>query len=156
MLLQRKQLNPLALLGHVGEEIDGISRFFDDFSHFYGFPTVRGVESPIFSPHLDFVEKENNYELTIEVPGIEQKNIDIEITEDNTIVVKGEKIQEKEENKNEIHVSERYYGSFRRELKLPNRADADKINASYKNGILTIDIPKKEEEKPKIKKIEIN
>jgi len=146
--------NPLSLLRTFGHDVDEISRLFDDVSHFYGLPTVRGVESPNFSPSISFIDKEDKYELTVEVPGIDQKNVTVELS-DGSIIIKGEKKKEEKKETDEEYLCERYFGSFRRELKLPNNSDSEKIDANYKNGVLTIDIPKKEEEKPKTKKIDV-
>jgi HSP20 family protein len=83
-----------------------------------------------------------------EVPGMEAKDIDISLAGD-VLTIKGEKKSEREEKKENYHLVERTYGSFSRSLKLPSAVDADKIEASYKQGVLTVSCPKKEEVKPK-------
>ena len=156
MLAKRKTVSPLRLLGHIGEEFDEVSKWFDDFSHFYGFPTVRGIDGPLFSPSIEFTDKQENYILTVEIPGVKQNEVTLELTEDSTLVIKGEKKQEEKKEDDQTYIRERYYGAFRREIRLPADANPDDINASYESGILTINILKKQvEEKSKSKKIEI-
>ena len=99
-------------------------------------------------PAVDVSETPDQVTIKAEVPGLEAKDIDISLTGD-VVTVKGEKKSEREEKKENYHLVERSYGSFSRSLKLPAAVDADKIEASYKQGVLTITCPKKEEVKPK-------
>jgi len=99
-------------------------------------------------PAVDVAETPDKVEIKAEVPGMEAKDIDISLTGD-VLTIKGEKKSEREEKKESYHLVERSYGSFSRSLRLPAAVNADKIQASYKRGVLTITCPKKEEVKPK-------
>ncbi len=99
-------------------------------------------------PAVDVSETEDKITVKAEIPGMEAKDIDISMVGD-TLVIKGEKKAEKEEKDENYHMVERSYGSFSRSMKLPATVDPDKVDASYKNGVLIIVLPKKEEVKPK-------
>jgi len=99
-------------------------------------------------PAVDVSETEDKITVKAEIPGMEAKDIDISMSGD-TLTIKGEKKTEKEEKEENYHLVERSYGSFRRAMKLPASVDADKVEATYKNGVLTVILPKKEEVKPK-------
>ena len=149
---------PLATLRH---EID---RLFDDFR--LGWPrpggrTVFDVE-PFWrgeltfgkAPAVDIAEREKEYEITAELPGMEEKNIDVKFA-DGVLTIKGEKQEEKEEKKKNYYLSERRFGSFQRSFQVPEGVDADKIDASFKNGVLTVILPKSPEAQKREKKIAI-
>ena len=93
------------------------------------------------TPAMDIVEKDGAYEITAELPGLEAKDIDIQLS-DGMLTIKGEKHQEKEEKTKGRYISERRYGSFRRSLQVPGSVDDNKIEASYKSGVLTVTLPK--------------
>jgi HSP20 family protein len=93
------------------------------------------------TPAIDIVEKEKAFELTAELPGLDVKDIDIQIA-NGTLTIKGEKQEQKEEKTKDRYVSERRYGSFRRSLQVPGSVDAGKIEANYKGGVLTVTMPK--------------
>jgi len=101
-----------------------------------------------WSPAVDVLEKEGNLILHVEVPGMNEKDIDLKL-EGNVLTLKGEKKQENEEERNNYHRMERYYGSFSRSFTLPDSVDRDGIRADYKNGILTVTIPQKPEVRPR-------
>jgi HSP20 family protein len=92
--------------------------------------------------------------LKIEVPGIEQKDIDVRL-ENNTLTVRGERKFEKEEKEENFHRVERRYGSFFRAFTLPNTVDAESVSADYDNGVLKIKLSKKAEAKPKQIKVNV-
>lgn len=118
--------------------------------------TSRGEEKDLvastWSPSVDIYEAENALVLTAEVPGIEEKDVEIKI-EDSTLTLKGERNFEKEKKEENYHRIERAYGSFYRSFALPRNIDQDKIHAESENGILKITMPKKPELKPKKVKI---
>ena len=154
-MLARRQnpLNILRRLDTLGKEEDLFSSMLDDLFHFHGFSPLSGISNPNFSPALNFVDKGDKYTLSVELPGMNKDETNIEI-DDGTLVIKGEKKTEKEEKTNDRYVSERCYGSFRREVILPNDSVTEDISATYQNGVLSIDIPKvKATEKEKTKKI---
>jgi HSP20 family protein len=96
------------------------------------------------TPAIDIVEKDKAFEVTAELPGLDVKDIDIQFA-NGTLTIKGEKQEQKEEKTKDRYVSERRYGSFRRSLQVPDSVDADKIEASYKGGVLTVTLPKSPE-----------
>src|SRR5438270_10517931 len=102
--------------------------------------------SGAFGPAVDVYEDEHNVTLKLEVPGIDDKDIDVRV-ENNTLMVRGERKFEKEEKEENFHRIERRYGSFVRTFKLPNTVDAEKVEASYEKGSLTITMAKRAEAK---------
>ncbi|MBN1637104.1 MAG: Hsp20/alpha crystallin family protein [Deltaproteobacteria bacterium] len=132
-----------------------INQLFDDF--FSGFDrspfgTLEDISE--FSPSLNMSEDEKNVTVTTELPGMDENDININISKD-TLTIKGEKKEEKEEKDKESYYRERSFGSFQRVLSLPGGIDVNKTEASFKKGVLTITMPKLEEEKKATKKIKI-
>ena len=107
-----------------------------------------------FAPPVDVYEDEHNITLKIEVPGIDEKDIDVRI-ENNTLTVHGERKFEKEEKEENFRRVERQYGSFTRSFTLPSTVDPEKVSAAYDKGILKISLAKKAEAKPKQIKINV-
>lgn len=118
--------------------------------------TARGEErdmiSSTWAPSVDIYETENAIIMNAEVPGIDEKDIEIKI-EDNTLTINGERKLEKETSEENYHRIERSYGSFYRSFTIPRQIDQDKINAEHDNGVLRITMPKKPESKPKTVKV---
>ena len=112
------------------------------------------LASSSWIPPVDIYEDENNIVVKADLPGMDQKDIEVKV-ENNTLIIKGEKKFEDEEKKDNYHRIERFYGTFQRAFTLPDTVDVDKIKASYKNGVLEITIPKKPETKPKQIKVEV-
>jgi HSP20 family protein len=106
------------------------------------------------APAVDVVETDDAYELTADLPGIDEKNIEVKLAEGG-LTIKGERQEEKEEKKKDYYLHERHFGSFERHFALPDGVDADKIEASFKNGVLTVRLPKKPEAIRPEKKIEV-
>jgi HSP20 family protein len=129
-------------------ETPAISRLFENF--FTDFPfsgsLMHGNEN--WMPSVDILEREGNLILRAELPGMTEKEIDLKV-EGNTLTLKGERKMENEDKKSNYHRVESSYGSFTRSFTLPETVDLDKINAEYKNGILTIALPQKPEVKPR-------
>ena len=107
-----------------------------------------------FAPPVDIYEDEHNITLKIEVPGIDEKDIDVRI-ENNTLIVHGERKLEKEEKEENFRRVERQYGSFTRSFTLPNSVDTGQVSANYDNGVLKIKLAKKSEAKPKQIKVNV-
>lgn len=105
-------------------------------------------------PSLEIHEDENQFNLTVDVPGIERKDIDISVT-GNTLTVKGERKHEEKKREKGYFYSERRYGSFQRSIQLPSEVESDKIAANYKDGVLEVTIPKSEKVKPKQIKVDV-
>ena len=101
-----------------------------------------------FAPPVDVYEDEHNFILKIEVPGVEEKDIDVRI-ENNTLIVHGERKFEKEEKEENYRRVERQYGSFTRSFTLPNSVDPGQVSAHYDKGVLKVNLAKKAEAKPK-------
>jgi len=130
-----------------------MDRLWDSF--FEGRPTRRASEEGEWLPSLDVSETKGDLVVKAELPGIDPKNIDISLNE-GVLTIKGEKRREKEEKEEGYHLVERSYGSFTRSIRLPREIQNEKINASYKNGILKITLAKSEEAKKKEIKIKVD
>jgi HSP20 family protein len=107
-----------------------------------------------FAPAVDVYEDEHKVTLKIEVPGIEEKDIDVRI-ENNTLTVHGERKIEKEEKEENYRRVERRYGSFTRTFNLPQTVETENVSATYDKGVLKISLPKKAEAKPKQIKVNV-
>ena len=107
-----------------------------------------------FAPPVDVYEDEHNITLKIEVPGIEEKDIDVRI-ENNTLTVHGERKFEKEEKEENYRRVERQYGSFTRSFTLPTTVDPEQVQANYEKGVLKVKLAKKAEAKPKQIKVQV-
>src|SRR5438477_12472590 len=116
--------------------------------------TDENLTTAAFVPPVDIYEDEHNITLKIEVPGIDQKDIDLRL-ENNTLTVRGERKFEKEEKEENFHRVERRYGSFFRAFTLPNTLDPESVKADYDNGVLKIMLAKKAEAKPKQIKVNV-
>jgi len=118
-----------------------IDRLFDDFTRgFPSFSTAASGRNELL-PAMDVVETENEFELTAELPGLEETDVQINLT-DNVLTIRGEKKSERDEKNKDYRVVERSYGSFYRTLELPPGVDHDKIKASIDKGVLKVVIPK--------------
>lgn len=150
-LTQREYDNPFLSLQRE------VNSLFDDF--FKGFdvalPGSFAKKFGALTPTIDVVENEKEVKITAELPGVEEKDIDLAYS-DGVLTLKGEKREEKkEEGENGYHV-ERSFGSFTRQIQIPTEVEADKIDAGFKNGVLTVRFPKSATAKDKIKKIKIS
>jgi len=123
-----------------------MNRLFEDA--FTGRAEDKEIVSSAWAPAVDIYENENELVLTAEIPGIDEKDIEIKI-EDNTLTLKGERKFEKETKEENYHRIERSYGSFFRAFTLPHSVDTDKVQAVHENGVLKITMPKRQELKPK-------
>jgi HSP20 family protein len=113
-----------------------IERLFEDFTQ--GWPTYR---SPGLTPSTDIVESDKEIEITAEIPGLEEKDVEVNFA-DGILTIKGEKKAENEEKDKNYRVFERSYGSFSRSLPLPPGIDPNAIKASISNGVLKVTVPK--------------
>ncbi|MCL7489273.1 MAG: Hsp20/alpha crystallin family protein [Desulfobulbaceae bacterium] len=147
-------LNPIVQLHREVDRIfedafrgSGIAPFKTDI-----FPSMTAAG--LLKPQVDIGATEKEYSITVEVPGVDEKDVKVEIT-NNTMTIRGEKKQEKEEKDKNYYRVERSYGSFQRVLSLPEDADQENVKATFKKGVLTIKMPKKQLPKPDVKQIEI-
>jgi HSP20 family protein len=129
---------------------DRMNRLFRDS---YG-DREDALTTSTFAPAVDVYEDEHNITLNIEVPGIDEKDIDIRV-ENSTLTVHGERKFEKEQKEENFRRVERQYGSFTRSFTLPNTVDTESIQANYDKGILKIQLAKKAEAKPKQIKVNV-
>ena len=117
----------------------------------------RLFESPMtgWAPALDVHEDADNFNIRVELPGLKREDIGVSL-QDGALVISGERQSEKVEEGVEVHRQERYCGKFQRVLTLPAPVAADKVKAQYKDGILTVTLPKTEEAKPKQIDVSVN
>jgi len=137
------QWRPFREVARLRNEMD---RLWDDY-----FGPGRRALQPLeeaWLPAVDVAESPDKITVKAEIPGMEAKDIEISMVGD-TLTIKGEKKAEREQKEENYHLVERSYGSFSRAMKLPAMVEADKVEATYKNGVLTVVLPKKEEVKPK-------
>ncbi len=130
-----------------GSEFPATSRLFEEFFNDFPFSSVP-EKSENWIPSVDILEKAGNLILRAELPGMTEKQIELKI-EGNTLTLKGERKMDNEDKTSTYHRVEGFYGSFTRSFRLPDTVDSAKINAEYKNGVLTITIPQKPEVKPR-------
>jgi HSP20 family protein len=132
--------------------LDRWSTLRDDLNALFEFPFLSGSErsGQLFSgwsPALDLYEDKDNVIAVVEVPGMQKNDIEISL-HDGTLTIGGERRSESGNGKN-AERTERYVGKFRRSITLPSRVDANKVKASYRDGVLTVTLPKAEEAKPR-------
>ena len=116
-----------------------IDRLFEDFSR--GFPTTAGNGATALMPSMDVTETDKEIEITAELPGLEEKDVQINIA-DNILTIRGEKKAEKEQKDKNYRLVERSYGAFERTLELPEGVNADAIKANISKGLLKVTVPK--------------
>ena len=128
------------LLEDVGRDfLDAPTRWSaPDFAPFWR-ATVQSI-----APVIDVTERPGGYEITAELPGLDEKDIQVRLSNGN-LTISGEKREAKEDKDANYHLSERRYGSFQRNFRLPDGVNPDKIEASFKNGVLTVSVPKSED-----------
>ena len=133
-----------------------MERMFEDVERLTGFEPFEGAALPshTFLPALDISETKDHVRVTAELPGLNKADVEISV-EGDSLILSGEKKQEQEKREGGHYRSERYYGAFNRRVPLPCEVNFDKAEATFKNGVLTVMLPKSEEAKHKHKKIEI-
>jgi HSP20 family protein len=128
--LTRGEANPLAMLQ---QEMD---RLFDGFSR-----SFAGLSSRALMPSMDLAETDKEIELTAELPGMEEKDVQLNVV-DNHLTIRGEKKNQREEKETDYHLVERSYGSFMRTVELPPGVNLDSIKAVMSKGVLKVTVPK--------------
>jgi HSP20 family protein len=114
-------------------------------------PFTTGAQNeyqPVFAPALELRENHDNYQISVEVPGVDKKDVEVTL-HDGVLTISGERKQETEVKDGEYVRTERAYGRFQRQVTLPQPVNADAVKAAYKDGVLTITLPKTAEAKPK-------
>ena len=127
-----------------------LNRLMQDFNR----GTDELLTSGTLVPPVDIYEDENHITLKVEIPGMNEKDLDIKL-ENNTLIVSGERKFEQEQKEENFHRIERRYGSFSRSFTLPNTVDSENVHASYDNGVLSIKLAKRAEAKPKQIKVNV-
>jgi len=133
------------------DPLANIRLFEDAFTRLFNEPQTNRP----WSPAVDIYETENELVVKADLPDVDLKDIDVRV-ENQTLTIAGERKFEKEDNGKGYHRIERSYGNFTRSFAVPNSFDTDKIGASFKNGVLSVSLPKKEAAKPRQIKIEAN
>ena len=141
-----------------------IDRFFEglapsfprgiDFDPFRRLGSVFEHGRGDLAPHVEVTEQKKAYEISAELPGVDEKDVKVTLR-DHTLIVSGEKKSERKEEKKEYSMSERRYGSFRRSFRVPDDVDEDKISAKFDKGVMTVILPKAASAKPKGRHIPI-
>lgn len=157
MLLERWQprvqslarWNPFAEMVDLQREMDQV------FGEFFGrTPFTMAATDGLWSPLVDIHETKEGFQVMVELPGVKQEDIQVSI-EGDTLTLKGERKRETEVKEDQYHRIERSYGRFERSILLPSVVDASRVKAAYRDGVLEIQLPKKEEAKPKEIKVEV-
>ncbi|MEI7475247.1 MAG: Hsp20/alpha crystallin family protein [bacterium] len=134
---------------------DEMSRMIEDVFDDFGVNESRkNIIEQFLAPAIELTEHDNNYELKVQLPGINKEHIDIEVS-NNNIVIRGERKEEKEENSGNIYKSEFRYGKFLRTVPMPSEVKSDEAKAEFDNGVLKITVPKVQEETKKLNKLKI-
>ena len=143
--------------------VDPFQRWHDDLDHFFG-NTLTDVDFPksrmaaiqkSWSPCIDISETASEFKVKVEVPGMNEEDLDVTF-QDNTLVIRGEKKQEETEEKENFHRMESSYGSFIRTIPFGSHIDEDKISANFNNGVLNLKLAKSEDSINRQRKIKIN
>lgn len=135
---------------------------FRELDPFQGWPSMRLLGGPRtsafpasarWSPSMDVAENDDHYVVTVELAGAKKDDVHVEV-EDNVVTIRGEKRSEREEENEQRRYTERCYGAFSRSFSLPSNANADEIKASFEDGVLKVEIGKRDE--PKAKAIQVH
>jgi HSP20 family protein len=131
-----------------------MDRLFEDFWH--GRPSLwlESAAHGAVMARLDESEDEKAFHVAVELPGMDEKDVEITLS-DGQLIIRGEKKREEEEKGKDFYRKERSFGAFCRRLPLPGAVDEEKVAASFRNGVLTVDLPKSEEALKKVKHIEV-
>ncbi|MBY4866556.1 MULTISPECIES: Hsp20/alpha crystallin family protein [Burkholderia] len=158
--------SPMAPYWHPVEALrHEMDRLIDDFNRRAGVPSARHSffeRQPFWrrerewaaEPAVDFAETDKSYEITAELPGLSEKDIEVKLS-NGGLSIRGEKQEEKEEQNKDYYVHERRFGSFERYFRMPDGVDRNKIEASFEKGVLTVTLPKTSEARKAEKKIEV-
>jgi HSP20 family protein len=150
---RRDDDNPFLALHQSMDEL--FNDFFHDFEDaFRGSPWTSLAHRGPAMPSVDVSETDAEIKVTADLPGLEEKDIDVALDND-VLTIRGSRKDEREEKKKNYHLMERSYGEFHRSILVPGTVDKDHVKASFKNGVLHVTLPKRPEAKAAAKKIEI-
>lgn len=151
-VFKNKPLGFYTPLYKMRKDMDNIfSDFLTNYDEFW--PSSDDMGS-FFTPRSDVIETKDEYRVSMDMPGVEEKNVDVSL-DNGVLKITGKKDQEKETKDAKVHRIERHYGSFKKVIQLPDNILKDKVEAHFKNGVLKVIIPKTEESKQEIKKIKV-
>jgi len=145
---RREDAGPFAELHKQMDEL------FDDWARSVRPPVATRREAGLLRPTIDVSETEDAFKVSAELPGVEEKDVDVTVSDDR-LTIKAEKRKESEEKDERFHRVERSYGAFERTMTLPPGVDTENVNAEMKNGTLTITIPKTQRMKEHTRKIAV-
>src|SRR5262245_8296155 len=133
-----------------------MNSLFDNAWRGFGVPAVAGDSSSVsqLQPTTDIAETDKEYEVTVELPGIDEKDVEVTLS-NGLLLIKGEKKFEREEKKKDYYLSERSFGSFQRSIRVPDGIDPEKVSAAFNKGVLTLKLPKLPEVQASTKKIAV-
>jgi HSP20 family protein len=147
-IAKREEDNPLFSLQR------DVSRIFEEFWKRFDQPFGAIGRWDSGGPRMDVAETDSALEVSVELPGLDRNEVDVSLTY-SALTIKGEKKSQREESKKGYHLSERFHGSFYRSTPLPSGVDTEKASAEFKNGVLTVTLPKTQEAQSNVKKIEV-
>ena len=130
-----------------------VNRLFDDVFRGFGAPSLAGLDRSVAWPNMEFGETDKDIRITAELPGLDEKDVELAL-EDGVLTLRGEKRSEVDDK--DRGYSERSYGRFERRIGLPKGIEADKANATFKNGVLTITLPKSAASNENVRRIPVN
>jgi HSP20 family protein len=143
---------PEDLFAQLQREMNSV---FDNMWRGFGVPATLEEAAPArMLPRTDIAETDKEYEVTVELPGIDEKDVEVTLS-DGLLSIKGEKKSEREEKKKDYYLAERSYGSFQRSIRVPEGVDAEKVSAEFAKGVLTLKLPKLPEVQATTKKIAV-
>ncbi len=145
--VRREDVDPFTFLRNE------VNRMFDELTRSFWWEPFE-TRRDRFSPSVDVVENDKEIKITAELPGMDEKDIDVSIQKD-VLTIRGEKKEEKEDTGKDYYRMERSYGSFSRSIPLPSEVDVDKIRAEFRKGLLTVILPKTPEAIKETRKIPI-
>ncbi len=150
----------MSLIRYINPEVHNLSSLGNLRDHFgrlfdIAFPTRTTESLSDWTPTLDAHEDKDKYTVSLEVPGLKKEDIHVSV-HDGVLTVSGERKNEKTLNEGTAHRTERLFGKFSRSVSLPAAVCADKVGAVYKDGVLTVEIPKAEEAKPKTVEVKVS
>jgi HSP20 family protein len=130
-----------------------VDRLFDEFTG-GGFFMPASEREVTITPRLDVSETDSTFEVEVELPGVDEKDVEVSLS-DNVLTIQGERKREREEKKKDFHLVERSFGSFARSISLPFEVDTSAVKANFSKGVLRVTLPKPETAKAKTKRIEV-
>lgn len=150
-----KQKLPLKSYNKIGELRRNINRAFDNFFNILDYPLTSLDNFNLIEPKIELVDGEDDVQIQAELPGMKEDEIDIDISEDGYLTIRGEKHNDFEEENKGMYFSERSYGMVSRTIALPSDVNIDMVDAKFMDGVLKIKLPKTDLAKNKIHKIKV-